>query len=39
MVKDKNLLEKNNLSKKVDELEKQVEDKNNKISVSASCSI
>jgi len=39
MVKDKNLLEKNNLSKKVDELEKQVKDKNNKISVSASCSI
>lgn len=34
MCKDKNLIEKNNLNKKVEDLEKQLEDKNTKISVS-----
>ena len=34
MCKDKNLIEKNNLNKRVEDLEKQLEDKNNKISVS-----
>ena len=34
MVKDKGLIEKNNLNKRVEQLEQQVEEKNNKIAVS-----